>query len=281
VRDLGNGTTGPADVAIGDSFTVCYGVPAADCWVSLLGRRAGREIVDLGVSGYSAVAASRLLQRYAAAFRPRIVLHGLFLNDFEENHDFVAWERTGTANLRQWYHEQNLGEIGYQLYKRFRTYRLVRSLTRAKRSQTFRVQDAGLDLYMSPTGWWVHATQNASDPSYFEIMQKVLLDEQRTAQGLGAQLVVLLFPFKEQVYWDRMLAYDTALQRIDVDRPFRMLTEFCQANGIALVDVTEPLRVRARAGEQLYFSLDAHWNPHGNAIVAGAVHDALEQQGVL
>jgi len=281
-RDMGAPFNGPpADLAIGDSFTVCYGVAASDCWVSRLGRSTGRQIVDLGVSGYSAVGASRLLQRYGAGFRPQLVLHGIFLNDFEENEDFVAWEHSGSGNLRAWYHEQNLGELGYQLYKRFRTYRLLRSVLRASRSQTYHLQENGLNLYLSPSGWWVHATEHAAAPEYFEFMQKVLLDEQQTARAMGAQLIVLLFPFKEQVYWDRLLAQEPKLKQLDVDRPYRLLADFCSVHGIPSVDLTEPLRAHARAGEQLYFSIDAHWNPHGNDVAAGIVFDALKGQGVL
>jgi hypothetical protein len=233
------------------------------------------------VSGYSAVASARLMERYGKAFQPRLVLHGLFLNDFEENMDFVSWEQSGADNLRAWYHEQNLGELGYRLYKRFRTYRLVRAMLRAGRSQTFRLQENGLNLYLSSTGWWVHATAHAVQPEYLEFMERVLLQEAQTARRMGARLVVLLFPFKEQVDWDRVLARESTLRAIDVDAPFRLVAEFCRRHGIATVDLTDALRDRARAGEQLYFSMDAHWNPRGNAVVADALFDALRGQGVL
>ena len=281
-RDMGVPFQGPpADLAIGDSFTVCYGVQPADCWVRLVGSGAGRDIVDMGVSGYSALAASRMLDRYGAAFKPRLVLHGLFLNDFEENLDFASWEHSGKDNMRDWYHEQSLGEFGYQLYKRFRTYRLLHSMLRAERSSTFRLQDNGLNLYMSPSGWWVHATEHAAQPQYLDFMKQVLLDEDRRAHAMGAQLVILLFPFKEQVYWDRMLAHDPELRSVDVDQPFRLLTEFGREHGLQMIDLTPALRARAQAGEQVYFSMDAHWNPHGNAVVADTVLGELKERGLL
>jgi hypothetical protein len=281
-RDMGAKFSGPpTDIAVGDSFTVCYGVPSAECWVGLLAQRSGHSIANLGVSGYSAVAAARLLERYGAAFQPRVVLHGLFLNDFEENLDFERWARSGKDNLRAWYHEQNLGELGYQLYRRFRTYRVVRAMLRAGRSQTFRLQDDGLNLYMRPTGWWRRATERAVQPKSFDVMKRVLLQEQQAAQAMGARLIVLLFPFKEQVYWDRMVARESALRDVDVDAPFRLLADLCQEHGIASVDLTEVLREHARAGEQLYFSIDAHWNPRGNAVVAESLFNTLRAQGVL
>jgi hypothetical protein len=281
-RQMGAPFTGPpADIAIGDSFTVCYGVPAADCWVERLATQAGRPIVNLGVSGYSAVAAARLLERYGKSFRPRVVLHGLFLNDFEENLDFVSWEQSGRDNLRAWYHEQNLGRVGYQLYKRSRTYRLVRAFLRAGKSQTYHLQENGLNLYLSPTGWWVRATAHAVEPKYLEFMQRILLQEQESARAMGARLVVLLFPFKEQVYWDRMVQKTPTLAPLEIDRPFRLLTEFCRAQGIQTVNLTEALRDPARRGEQLYYSVDAHWNPRGNAVVADAVYATLHEHGVM
>ena len=63
--------------------------------------------------------------------------------------------------------------------------------------------------------------------------------------------------------------------------PFRLLAQFCRAQGIETVDLTEALRAPARRGEQLYYSMDAHWNPRGNAVVADAIFATLHGQGVL
>ncbi len=267
------------DVAIGDSFTVCYGVPAGDCWVNLLSRKTARPIANLGVSGYSAVAASQLLRRYGGAFQPKVVLHGVFLNDFDENLQFDAWKQSGRANLRRWYHEQNLGRLGYWLFRQFRAYRVFWSLMRARRSRTYHVSENGLNLYLSPTGWWRHATVRATHDDRFQAMKRVLLDEQRTAAAMGARLVVLLFPFKEQVYWDYLVAGYPALASIEIDRPFEELGRFCEEQAIPYVDLTQALR--SRAGEQLYFSMDAHWNPRGNDVVATEVFRSLREQDIL
>lgn len=280
-RPMGKATAPPADIALGDSFTACFGVPDEFCWVNLLSERSGRAIANLGVSGYSAIAAARLLRRYGRDFEPRLVLHGIFLNDYTENLQFEAWKRSGADNLRVWYHEQHHGRLGYWLYQRLRIYRFWRSLARAQKSQTYHLEDNGLNLYLSPSGWWKGATRQALREEARRLMEQVLLEERETALELKAELVVLLFPFKEGVYWDRLVNRYPRLKDIDVDAPFRELREFCEEQGIRVVDLTPALRSRAAAGEQLYFSVDGHWNPRGNEVVAEEVFRHLRRAELL
>jgi hypothetical protein len=280
-RPMGNAAAPPADVALGDSFTACFGVPDESCWVNLLSQRSGRPIANLGVSGYSAIAAARLLRRYGSDFEPRLVLHGIFLNDYTENLQFQAWKKSGADNLRIWYHEQHHGRAGYWLYQRLRIYRLWHSLFRARKSQTYHLEEDGLNLYLSPSGWWKGATRQAMRDQARQLMERVLLEERETAAELNAELVVLLFPFKEGVYWDRLVAQYPKLKDIDIDAPFRALVEFCERQGIRAVDLTSVLRSRAHAGEQVYYSVDGHWNPRGNEVVAEEVFQRLRREKLL
>jgi hypothetical protein len=64
----------------------------------------------------------------------------------------------------------------------------------------------------------------------------------------------------------RQMAFDAAF--------VRYLNE-CQ---IATIDITPELQKSAQAGKRMYFWLDIHWTPAGNAVAAQAVADYLIHQ---
>ena len=108
-------------------------------------------------------------------------------------------------------------------------------------------------------------------------------DMQATAKGMDAKLVVLLFPFKEQVYWHiarEHLERGGDLSEEDVDAPLRAIGEFLAARSIDYCDLTGPLRSEARKGTQLYLKAGAHWTAAGNRVAAEAVAACLARKGL-
>src|SRR5215470_8108614 len=100
-RDIG--THAPFEViALGDSFAFCDDVRAEECWVRRLADATGVSVATLGVSGYSTLAEERILQRYGPQLHPRLVLLGLFPNDFNDNLDFDEWEHNGGNDFWSW-----------------------------------------------------------------------------------------------------------------------------------------------------------------------------------
>jgi hypothetical protein len=104
---------------------------------------------------------------------------------------------------------------------------------------------------------------------------------QATAAGLHAQLVVLLFPFKEAVYWDIVRRYDPSFASLDVDGPLAAVGRVAGREGIPVCDLTAAFRAEAGRGRQLYHSVSAHWNDEGNAVAARAIGSCLATQGLL
>jgi hypothetical protein len=102
-------------------------------------------------------------------------------------------------------------------------------------------------------------------------MHQAVLDQKRTAAEAGAQLVVLLFPFNEQTYWDAVKPFATKRGECDPDRPYRMLAALCRSEGIPVLALTNAFREQARQNEVLYLRDDAHWNEAGNALAGRVV----------
>jgi hypothetical protein len=115
---------------------------------------------------------------------------------------------------------------------------------------------------------------------------------QAVSRGIGAQFVVMLLPFKSQVYlpW---LAQSDAPSHLSRDLQFylpdnpgapdvaqllrnrlaqnRLMQRFCGERGIPLLDTTGPLTARFTAGENVYFPDESHLNERGHAVVADAL----------
>lgn len=99
-----------------------------------------------------------------------------------------------------------------------------------------------------------------------------------TVHNSGARLKIVYFPLSYGVHpqdesrWRHLgltnvqaqKAYDTAFVR------------YLNQHGIPSVDITDDLRAAAGQGKRLYYWLDIHWTPEGNAAAAQAVARALE-----
>ena len=87
--------------------------------------------------------------------------------------------------------------------------------------------------------------------------------------------MVLLFPFKEQVYWPIVstLVDDPAAYK--VNWPINDMKAWCEAHQVSYLDLTPIFMEHAAKGEQLYFRYDAHWNEAGHALAAQAIQRYL------
>jgi hypothetical protein len=283
MRDLGLSIPGkPVALAVGDSYTLCYGVEAPDCWVRQLAERLQTPIANLGVTGYSSLATARMTAKYGVPLRPTLILAGVFLNDFKENLRFHAWTESGESTpFLTWVRRQRLGWWGDLLERRTVTYRLANLGRKATERRVHHIQENGLDLIVSEKGWWRGLVDLAEDSTEWQLMRQSLQQTQQAARDAKAELVVLLFPFKEQSYWHLVHRYLEAGEVVDVDRPYRMIEQFGAESGIRVFNLTEAFRARARTNAQLYLSSDAHWNAAGNHLAAEVISAYLTRAGIV
>lgn len=277
-RDIG--TRPPFDaVAIGDSFTFCDDVPAEACWVRQLGELAGLRIATLGVSGYSTLAEARLLARYGPVLRPRLVIPAIFANDFNDNVAFERWAGSGAPDFWAWRMQQE-GRTGAArwLADHSAVYRLLDVARRGRDSRSVAYRDGGLDLVFRVDGAWLgvaDARRAADRARGWQLMQRALREMRATADALGAHLLLVLIPAKEEVYWDLLRTRLPEATVRAARSPLAELRAFCEQEGFACCDLTPPLRAEAARGRQVYLRVSGHWNDAGNAVAARAVADCL------
>jgi len=283
-RDIG--TAPPFDaITLGDSFTFCDDVPVASCWVRRLADATGLSIATLGVSGYSTLAEARILKRYGRRLRPRLVLLGLFANDFNDNVDFDKWTHSGDDNFWNWRsRKEGRGAFAGWLAKHSVAYRILDGALRGRGHKAYEYKKGNLDFVFRVDRWWLGqpgAERARERERGWQLMRGALLGMHTTAAGVGAELVVVLIPAKEEVYWDIVRQSMPEAGNADVDHPLDVVRQFCQADAIHYCDLTSDLQAEAQRGRQVYLRVSGHWNDAGNAVAANAIVKCLADQGLL
>ena len=115
-------------IALGDSFTFGSGVNQEATWVARLATLANRDVLNLGVPGYSPTQYTRALEKYGLSLSPKIIFYALYTNDLVDSISFEKWlnghrkKPTIKNYLRQ-------NSITYHLFSKLRGWQKPRSRT--------------------------------------------------------------------------------------------------------------------------------------------------------
>lgn len=279
-RDLE--TSPPFDaIALGDSFTFCDDVPVETCWVRLLGQKTSLSIASLGISGFSTIAEARVLKHYGKQLRPRLVLLGLFPNDFNDNLRFAEWIESDNPDFWEWRKaREGRGAVLGWLATHSIAYRLVDSALRSRENKVIRYKKNGLSFLLRTDRWISDDEQESQRLEGWRLMREALLAMERDAAGIGAQLVVVLIPSKEEVYWN-VVRDDLPAAVEEIDRPLGLVADFCEEKGIPVCDLRPAFEREAEKYNQLYLRVSGHWNDAGNTLAADTIADCVRSRGLL
>lgn len=285
-RDVGPITPSYA-VAVGDSFTWGTYVEAGQTWPEQLQNDLGAPVLNFGVLGYGPIQYRLITEKYALPLRPKVVLWGFFSgNDVVNSTDYETWRQGGK-------HSTGLTEpqTGWRdwLSRHVRLYELVKFVFHAGIYYQ-RLTSPEVVAVPAPGGpawaFYPDILERQADSRQPEVAQgwnltqQALLQTKAETEAAGVQLVIVIIPSKELIYWDMLrerLANPTAY---DLAQPIRTLLTFCQVQKLRCLDLTPAFTERAKAGEELYFRQDAHWNPAGHRLAAQLISDYLNQQNL-
>lgn len=282
---------------VGDSFAWGY-VPFEATWGTLVEREAGARVVKCGVGGYGTRQARLKVEKLARQIgAPAVIVLGYFGgNDMVDDYLFpqftvsdgyltslvsLANEATGARRVLTEAEAQARAALaahhetrGFDHVKQFFarhsvSYNLMRQDVHL-RTAMWRMGLAEppplspiplvfrpADRYPWLEGAWTAHLDN-------------LRDLRRVARQLGAQLLVVVFPSREQVY-DFLRPRDKTAQW---EQPNSRLRAFFEAEQIRSLDLLEELRARARQTKRqeldpesdLYWRYDPHLNVVGNRV---------------
>lgn len=237
-------------LVIGDSFSFGHGVEAAEGWPARLEQLVpDSEVVNLAVTGYGTDQQVLRLEKRGLAYRPDVVLLGLFEGNVFRN---VKAEQMGYPKPRFALEDGRLELRGVPLPKlaEGETYAAAMPVSRlwafagGRAAELFR-----------------HLGFGESWPLTGAILDRFAEDCRR----IGAEPRVVLIPKDRAV---DAPGWRGAIHR----RTLRLIAELAAGRGLATLDLTPSLAAAyAGDGQPLYFAADGHWNAAGHQAAARAV----------
>ncbi len=306
-----HGENGPV-LLVGDSFTFAF-APFNDKWGTKIEEFVGRRVLKCGVGGYGTkqelLKASDVISRINR--RPKLIIVGYFINDLEDDYLFpnatimdgypirtrdIKDMATGEVVKRKPAEMEGDKVYGVKVYpKNFLLkkikwwlenqsvlYLLTKYSVRPLLLSMPVIKDLAiktkmvtpLTLSFSDRPW----LQNAWSGHFSNLRAFATL-----AKNNGAGLLVVIIPYKEQVY-----PYLTSWLGSDPERPQRLLCEFFTKEGIDYVDLLPLLRKYSNQAphlldpeKDLYWRNDPHLNIKGNTLSALLVSGYIMENDLL
>jgi hypothetical protein len=309
---------------LGDSFTHMF-APFEYKWGTVMQTMLGRRVLKCGVVGYGTrqeyLKARKIVPQLQSP--PQLIVVGYFINDVYEDYAFpsstvqdgflvpckhISDMQTGTVVENtlsdrmaqvQGYTKNNCS--GSSLFGTFRGWWLNNSAIHAAIEKARRKTGEVLSS-RAPAGGVSDKDRLLAATLYFGIailpeqtypwMRNAwdahlnsVLDFKRLADGLGAKLLFVIIPTKQEVYAPEWLQSNG----IDLDTPRRKLFDFFCREQILYFDLLPHFKSYRRDGiknklepeKDLYWHYDSHLTARGNYLTGLLVSDFIIRQGIV
>lgn len=274
-------------LALGDSHTAATGVGNRETWPnvleSMLGEGCARpvQVYNMAMGGYSLSQEYLRLMRDGLQLNPTAVVLGFSIATDE--YDLLPPDRAMFPSVvpmqyldldgdglvvRSWPGQGiAAARTNGSAVKHWQVYKAV------KRSPIGLLGVAvlrRLGVKIWPTMDFVLSRELDETQRYaWTLVERVLLEFQRTLDARGIHFLVLVIPYYPQVYdysWRWAYAFDPG--RFDRYAANRRIDAICRRNGIDCLDLTGSFVEAVKAGQQLHYPQDGHPNVAGHALIA-------------
>ncbi len=283
-----------ADVlVIGDSYAEGSKVSDEHAWPRRLADRCGAAVYNTGMSGYAPHNYLAVLREFGPSLDPRVVIC-LF---YEEN-DFRAAEVRDTPEpegsrffkrspILQAIDRAIVGSLGGSAWGsdvagiEMLSWMPVRVPVRTGPYYAFS-PNLLLDLYKTPEKLAASEQWAAIRENFLRMRDLCAQREDRFIIAYAPSKPHVMLPLAvDRIPADKLHAF-ARLREDDLpppeefrdelmgslDNKERLVREWCAAEKIEFVSLTEPLRAAMADGRQVYFTYDDHWSPKGHEVVA-------------
>lgn len=292
MRDRGPDPSRP-DVAVvlGDSFTFGADVEIDDIWCHRIeSRHRQLEMLNLASGGGVAKAAEQYSILRDGLPRHGLVVYAMWLgNEFDDNANFrrksLPQARDARRALRERYDRLHFALLAHSKLAVLVDDAVTRLQGDPASRTDYAPESEGVPnqrlgpFRMSPNNPVLtrYAAPEITDEWILRGIQETEIALRRLKDlAADRRLLVILFPFKEQVHADITLSLDP---RLDLEKPNRIVLAMCARLGIDCIDTLEVCRLHA--SEPLFWQVGVHFNPRGHAIVAEEIERQLVDRGVL
>ncbi|MHC4780663.1 MAG: SGNH/GDSL hydrolase family protein [Planctomycetota bacterium] len=257
-------------LALGDSFTFGSGVTLPQCWTEQLESHLGVPVINAGMGATGPAYACRFFEHYGRKLEPDLVLYAFFSgNDVIDSgvEAGISVRRFGSA--RHWLHEHCVT---------YRAAKLVAGRVRnigANEMERHTISVNGEEQGFWPSMLEYNSRRKPTDgfSKSLERAKSWILKLQEICRGESVPLVVVIFPFKEQIYFDSVKGWLADPSAYDPRSPAQEIVSLCSERELPVLDLT-PVFVREN-DRNLYGPLDTHWNAEGNALAAETLAEFL------
>jgi lysophospholipase L1-like esterase len=263
---------------LGDSFTANFMVPLNETFFKKIEKKLGdkAETLSFGVSGTGTGAHLIYLNNHALKYDPDFVILMFTMNDVDDVSKTTEIDGN-KLTVEPPYHQppplinQILGKSKFLTYMNLQ----IRKITaREARYPEF------YDIYAS--------NYSQESEKNWEITKLAILEIKKISEESNAEFMLVVIPFREEIYpeyFEKTIEQYPLLKNISVDfeKPHRILEDFAKENNFTIIDLSHSFKEKARAGEKLYYKIDAHWNSAGNEavaeIIAGKLKESINERG--
>lgn len=297
---------------VGDSFTFAF-APFSDKWGTKIQDLLGHRVLKCGVGGYGTK--QELLKAASVISKmehpPKLIVVGYFINDLEDDYLFpnstiIDGYPVRTRKIK----DMETGQIS------------VRRKAELEEDKVYGVKEYPGNLLLKKLKWWAeresilyHMTKYFLRPALLNVpvIRNLLLKAKvitpptiafydkpwlnnawakhfsnlrafkTLADSHGAGLLVVIIPYKEQVY-----PFLTRWNGIDPERPQRILDTFFEKEGVNHIDTLPLLKMYANQTrhmlvpeKDLYWRNDPHLSIKGNHLLALLVARYIMENNLL
>ena len=287
---------------LGDSFVEGAQVPLEDTAAkrleALLQARAGGrplDVVNGGNAGFGTGQELLFLDNDGRTYAPDLVILVYFIdNDLPDNGYAVARVRDLDTTRRPFFVPDGNGDIvlrpgaappddrfaGARLWlRKTATYNLFENFllwNEAREQEQAQIGKNRPTYLIEPPPEWDEA---------WWVTEQLLGRVRDTADGMGANLVVVLAPSNFQIddqAWRWLIPGDSReRRRYDQQAPNRRLAAIADRQGLRMLDLLPAIRAAHDSGAQLYYPADGHWTSAGHAFAAQQVAAYLAAAGLM
>lgn len=261
----------------GDAFESAEGVDTDQSWPRLLERALLKEgwnvqVLNFSITGWGPNQYESVIREYAPRYLPDLLIVGFFVNEF---FDVQMSAQDFTASIGFSLPEQN-GLSSYIGFPHLRS--LFFNKIKGRMNELIR----GIPY---PTGYFLGNFAALEKKNLGYMLEGAVLVEQKLesikkiAQGIGAEVLIVLVPAPVQVCGPEALSYFprhvdlTDDSRFDLDQPQRLARGISDRLRIDCIDLRAPLKTPAQK-KCPYHPKNMHWTVQGHSIVA----DYLEER---
>jgi hypothetical protein len=277
-------------VVVGDSMVFGTQVNGNDLFTTVLAERTGVSVLNLGIGSRGPCTYNYMLTWALRELPapPSVVVYSLFANDFTEGpcvdqdtSQLWVWDdspRSLGSRLRRTRERLFQYSILYHGLKRLLTFG---HLTAGDRYAPIHYSDHRFEFLFAPPSYW----RSQLDPGQPKVMEGFegtlakVAEAQNLVRRMGSRFVLLLMPFKEQVYVHDLVARRLLPEEAEGDfynDLYDRVVHWGKGAGLATLDPRRDMTEAAARGAKLFWTLDGHLTPVGHQLVASELLTLIE-----